>query len=221
MHTEFWNERWRNNEIGFHRNDVNPWLLKYWSTLSHGQVGTVFVPLCGKTLDMAWLAGQAHNVMGVECSKLAIKDFFLNQKWHADTEESGKFSRWSNNKVSIFLGDFFDLEAQMLTDVKVVYDRASLVAFPKEMRADYVKHLVSILPKSAKIFLISLEYPQEQMSGPPFSVPETEVMSLYAKRFHVEKLDQHSLLTSEPRWNEKGLTSMTEKVFLLTPKNAA
>src|SRR3546814_8142059 len=76
MDPDFWQQRWRDNRIGFHRDGVLPLLEKHWPSLGLATGSRVFVPLCGKSLDMAWLAARGHRVLGVELSPLAVGQFF-------------------------------------------------------------------------------------------------------------------------------------------------
>lgn len=216
MDPEFWNERWRNQRIGFHRPDVNPWLMKYWDRLSMPAGSEVFVPLSGKSLDMRWLAEKGHPVKAIECSPVAVEDFFGEQNWSPERTSLPLIESWQSHDVELFCGDFFDLNKDALANVKAIYDRASLVAFPPEQRFAYVEKLMSLVEEKTPMLLVTLEYPEQEMKGPPFSILETEVRQLFTGFYNIEKIDGGSLLDIEPRWRQVGLSSMDEKVFLLT-----
>lgn len=215
MKIEFWQERWQANQIGFHLSQVNPHLVHHWFNLNIESNSVVFVPLCGKSLDLIWLANQGHHVIGVECSQLAIDAFFEEQKLPHQKGEYKTFTVFNSYTLNLLQGDYFDIDEEMMGDVQAVYDRAALVALPEEMRKHYVQKLISVLKKDTVILLITLEYDQEKMSGPPFSVSEGEVQNLYAKDFEISKLHQSDILKNEDRFRQKGLDRLIETVYKL------
>ena len=216
MKKEFWLERWERAEIGFHQDEINPYLRRYWQEMSLSGGNEVFVPLCGKSLDMSWLRQQGCAVLGVELSSIAVQDFFKENGQEPSHIISGKFECCEAENIRILCGDFFDLSAGDLAKVKAVYDRASLVALPPDMRERYVRHLVNILPASTKILLITFDYPQAEMPGPPFAVTVSEVEALYGKYAEVRLLAQENVLAQNPRFQQRGMSRMEENVFLLT-----
>ncbi len=214
MKKDFWLERWELAQIGFHQNEINPYLQQYWP---HQVAGSqVFVPLCGKSLDMLWLRKQGLSVLGVELSPIAVQGFFEENGYQAQHMVNEKFECCSADEIRILCGDFFDLSAADLAKVCVVYDRASMVALPPEMRERYVRHLVNILPPGTQILLITFDYPQTEMSGPPFSVSVEEVETLYRPHAKINLLKQVDALPDNPRFAERGLSRMQENIFLLT-----
>jgi len=219
MDTEFWIERWQKQEIGFHQNEINGYLKKYWDQARALHPDSqVFVPLCGKSRDMLWLKEQGHEVLGIELSELAVQDFFVENQLDFEHSEHPHFKPYISENIELLHGDFFRLQKDDLSASHLVYDRASLVALPPEMRKQYVKHLSSILPEDVSILLVVMEYPQDEMSGPPFSVPESEVMQLFKNDFLIEKLASFDIYAENPRFRERGLSSLQEKVFHLTGK---
>jgi thiopurine S-methyltransferase len=215
MEHEFWQERWSRNEIGFHQQEINAHLQAFWPK---GMSGKVFVPLCGKSRDMLWLREQGHEVIGVELSELAVESFFSENGLQPELLRNGGFNSWHCDGITLFQGDYFSLGAEQLEGVGMVYDRASLVALPESMREDYARHLLSILPREAQCLLVTMEYPQEQMKGPPFSVQEREVQDLFRQAWEIENRFEQDILAENPRFRERGLSRMVEKVFLLRRK---
>ena len=207
MEPEFWLERWEKREIGFHQVDINRFLEQYWSTLELARDSTVFVPLCGKSKDMRWLAQQGHHVLGVEVSETAVLEFFEEWEVKPTREQKGSFARYSANNIEILVGDFFALTAEDLQEVAGVYDRAALVALPPDMRRDYVNALAEILPAKAQTLLISFEYRLDARKGPPFSIDIDAVKSLFEGRYEI------SLLDSQP-FDLRGVAA-TEHAFRL------
>lgn len=218
MDPAFWLERWQQNQIGFHQAEINAHLQDFWGVLALPHGSSVFVPLCGKSRDMLWLRAQGHPVLGVEISPIAVNDFFRENGLVPQRRHEGAFERCTADGLEILCGDFFALTSGELAAVAGVYDRASLIALPAEMRARYARHLQHILPAAAEILLITVEYPQAQMDGPPFCVHQAEVEQLYRERYAVTVLYAKDVLAENARFRERGLSALVEKVYRLTPR---
>jgi len=184
MEPDFWRQRWREGRIGFHLADTHPALPRYWPSLELTAESTVFVPLCGKTRDMAWLASQGHAVTGVELVGDAIAAFFEAEGLTPASEPVGELIRHHAGPYTLFEGDLFALTPDMLGKVSAIYDRAALVALPPDMRQRYAHHLDTLAPQAGQL-LICLEYDTSRFDGPPFCVDAEAVESLYgASRSH-------------------------------------
>ncbi len=216
MKKDFWLERWEREEIGFHQSEINSHLRQYWQELHLAPDSEVFVPLCGKSIDMLWLRRQGHSVLGVELSDIAVQAFFAENGYTPHHVTHEKFNACEADDIRVLCGDFFDLNKDDLAKVVAVYDRASLVALPPDMRERYVNHLASILPPATKILLITFDYTQAEMSGPPFAVSADEVAALYSKYAEVRLLAELDVLAQNPRFQERGLSRIQENIFLLT-----
>jgi thiopurine S-methyltransferase len=219
MKKDYWHQRWERDETGFHKNETNPYLHQYWQELHLVPGSEVFVPLCGKSRDMLWLRKQGHSVLGVELSTIAVQAFFKESGITPHRVTNKKFDRYEANGISILCGDFFDLGKDDLAKASAVYDRASLVALPPEMRERYAFHLLSILPPATQILLVTFDYPQLEMEGPPFAVSADEVEALYHEHAGIRLLAQVDVLALEPRFQKRGLSRLHEGIFLLTPHN--
>jgi thiopurine S-methyltransferase len=216
MDKDFWLARWQAQEIGFHQDEINAHLQQYWPELKARPGATVFVPLCGKSRDMLWLAAQGFKVIGIEVSDIAVQTFFTENDLQPILTPQDHFKEYSCGEITILHGDFFDLSKKDLAAVSAVFDRASLIALPENMRQAYAQHLSSILPRTIKSLLITLDYPQEQMDGPPFAVSQREVEALFAPEFDVQSLQCLAILDEEPRFRKRGLSRLDERVFLLS-----
>lgn len=208
MNDDFWHERWAKNEIGFHLIDTNPFLIKHWSALQATISDSVFVPLCGKSNDLIWLSKRVKQVVGVELSQQAVEDFFSDNGFTPIIQKTEHFIEYRYNNITLLCGDFFKLTPTQLSCCHFIYDRASLIAFPADMRKAYVKKLRDLIPDEVRRLLITLEYPQHEMNGPPFSVPSTEVQQHFAQSFRVEELESEDILEKAKRFKDKGVTQM-------------
>ena len=216
MEPEFWQQRWRDNKIGFHLEDVNPYLLKHWQDLGLKPGSRVFVPLSGKSVDMHWLSEQGFQVEAVEVSELAVKQFFEEQGLTAERHDLNGWIYYQAGSLRIWCGDFFKLDAEKLGPVDAIYDRAALIALPELMRPTYVSKLLELTGPRPQL-LITLEYEQSQMTGPPFSVSQHEVNQLYQPVYGkvVEPAEKIDVLPSHEHFAVRGLTSLVECVYVL------
>ena len=215
MEEAFWQARWAQGQIGFHLQEVNPYLQQHWPSLSIAPGSQVLVPLCGKSLDMAWLAGQGLRVLGVELAECAVEDFFAEQGLQPEVEQQGVLRLYRAAGVEIYCGDFFNVQAEHVAGCTALYDRASLIALPETMRARYVEHLAAILPGNCRGLLVSLEYAQEEMSGPPFSVSQAEIDARLSPYWQIELLARHDVLNENWRFLQRGLSSLHESIYRL------
>jgi len=217
MEADFWHDRWENNLTGFHLDEVNQYLKESWPLLNLQPGARVFVPLCGKSLDLIWLAEQGYEVTGIELSPLAVKAFFAENHLNVEKTTIRGIECWQSGNIRLFCGNFFSLTAEILGQVDAVFDRASLVALPRAMRQDYAARLTEITQSAPKL-LVTLEYEQEKMDGPPFSVSEDEVNSLYQTNYAVKRLSAQDVLGDNERFRSRGLDYMNESTYLLTAK---
>ena len=213
MEPDFWHERWQEGRIGFHPDRPLPLLCKHWPTLNLATGSRVFVPLCGKSVDMAWLAKRGHRVLGVELSEVAVRQFFDECGRGPATHESRFGMHYSAGPVELICGDACALDEGALADCAAVYDRAALIALPPEMRARYADTLWRRLPAGCDGLLITLEYPQEQKNGPPFSVIEAEVRQLLEPEWDVSVLERRDILANEDRFREAGVPALNTTVY--------
>jgi thiopurine S-methyltransferase len=215
---ELWQQTWRDRETAFHQTSTNPLLIKFWSKLELTATDRVFVPLCGKSLDMLWLAEQGHRVIGVELSPLAARAFFKENRIQASRRQVGEFTVWEHGRISIFCGDFFKLSAADLGDIKAVFDRASLTALPDEIRAAYLEHLRKILPPTCKMLLLTTEEPEPgEQQDQPFAVAD-EIASLYTSAFDIQLSHVESVFEPDSDPAIKLPVRVEHKVYFLVPK---
>lgn len=218
MDRDFWLARWRENRIGFHQETINPHLQAHIAALELEKGDQVFVPLCGKSLDMLWLRERGYRVLGVEISALAVRAFSEENKLALTVETREHFSVYRAEGIEIYCGDMFDLTPADTASVAGVYDRAAIIAFPAELRRRYARHLRALLPPPARLLMVTLEYDQQEMQGPPFSVEASEIQILFADGFLVHELGSKDKLhvAGPSRYKAQGLSRLTERVYLLT-----
>jgi len=221
MQAEFWLERWREGRTSFHRDAPMPLLLQHWPALALPPGSRVLVPLCGKTLDMRWLAEQGHRVLGVELSPLAVAQFFAEHGLTPERHESPLGVHHVAGNIEIIEGDVFALDDATLAGCAAVYDRAAVIALPPPLRARYAREVYGRLPAGSRGLMITLEYPPHEMDGPPFSVDADEVAALFGERWDVELLERSDILAAQPTFRENGVTALHTGVHRLQRKPAA
>ena len=215
MDPDFWHERWARDEIGFHRHEYNAHMTAFMHRLALAPGAHVLVPLCGKSLDMLWLAQQGFEVTGIEISPIAVEAFFQENDLEPERTTQADTLVYQAGSISIICADFFSVAPEQLPAIDGVYDRASLIALPPEMLPDYVTQLTKLSGPAAGSLLITLDYPPEEMQGPPFSIDPDRVRELFQQHYRVEQIYQEDCL-AESHFRNKGLTRLYEHVFALS-----
>lgn len=216
MEPKFWQERWARNQIGFHLPEVNPYLQRHWPKLALAEGAKMLVPLCGKSLDLMWLASLGYRVLGVELSEQAVEAFFSEQGLVPRISQRGVFKVYRADLIEVWCGDFFALDAEALADCSALYDRAALIALPPLMRAQYAEHLNALLRPGCQGLLITLDYDQTQKAGPPFAVADEEVKLLLGGHWSVQVLEEQDILGESWKFVQDGVTRLEERVYRVT-----
>jgi thiopurine S-methyltransferase len=214
MDESFWHRKWQRNEIAFHEGEANPWLVTYFSELSLPEGSRVFLPLCGKTLDTHWLLSHGYRIAGSELSKIAVEQLFAELGVEPNVTVDDQVSRYSSDNIDIFVGDIFSVSRSVLGQIDAIYDRAALVALPGPMRDRYAAHLIEITDRAPQL-LISYEYDQRLVDGPPFSVSHQEVGRQYRGSY-----DLKLLASADIKGGLKGKCAAAEHVWLLKKHDA-
>lgn len=209
MQAEFWHNKWANNDIGFHEGQVNSLLLAHFPALELASGSRVFLPLCGKTRDIAWLLSQGYCVAGAELSELAIQQLFDELGVTPAIRQHGDLLCYQAENLAIWVGDVFALQADELGSVDAVYDRAALVALPPELRARYTRHIQSLCANAPQL-LICYDYDQQAMAGPPFAIRDAEVQQHYGAVYQLQLLESRAV-----PGGMRGQCPAQEKVWLL------
>ncbi|GJL66808.1 MAG: thiopurine S-methyltransferase [Nitrospirales bacterium] len=191
MKADFWHDRWQRNQIGFHNSEVHPLLIRFWPKQELSKDARVLVPLAGKSLDVRWLLEQGHAVTAVELNELAVETFFAEQQWPATKINRPQHTVFQHEALEFWAGDLFAIKNENVAAFEGVYDRAALIALPPEMRAGYVETMSALLKPGAKYLLISLEYPDDTLSGPPFAIDGQEIQSLFDESFSIHFHSRH------------------------------
>jgi len=215
MDPAFWQQRWADGRIGFHRPEVNPYLRAHLDRLGLRAGDRILVPLCGKSVDIPWLAQQGFEPVGVEVSERAVEDLFLEHGIVAERERVGSLWSWRGGGVQVYVGDYFDLTPAEIGPVAAVWDRAALIALPRDMRVRYARHLAGLVPAGARVLLVTMAYPDEGVDGPPFSVVPTEIASLYGPWFSVTALARDVAGDAPGDLSAQGVAGIRESVWLL------
>jgi len=188
MEASFWHQKWEKGDIGFHKSEANPLLIQHLEELKLAKSSRIFLPLCGKTRDFAWLLASGYRVVGAELSELAINELFDELGVEPKISRVGELTLYHAKDIDIWVGDIFDVSAEVLGLVDAVYDRAALVAMPANKRDQYTSHLMKITDMAPQL-LICYDYNQRLMDGPPFSINEEEVKHHYADAYQLQPVE--------------------------------
>lgn len=209
MEEDFWVTRWKNNDIAFHESSANPILVKYVKDLLLNKESRIFIPLCGKTLDIKWLLSQGYKVVGSELIEDAIEQLFSDLEIEPKILKINNILHYSATNIDIFVGNIFDLSSEIIGNVDAIYDRAALVALTEEIRKRYTAHIITITNKAPQL-LISYVYDQNVIAGPPFSVIDEEVTQHYDEAYKPTLLEIVEVIGGL-----KGKCAAKEHVWLL------
>lgn len=229
MEAQYWRQKWDEGKIGFHQAEVNKRLVTFWPNVTaepvyhqNGEKACIFVPLCGKSLDMLWLHEQGHSVLGIDLSAKAVQAFFDDNQLSCQRDEIDGFQRFkglgSAEGITLLAGDFFNLTSSMVSNCVAVYDRAALIAMPPDMRGDYASHLAMLMRPGSRGLLLAISYDQSRMQGPPFSVTDDNLRSLLSSDFSLRELAHYGGPERVGNLAERGLETLDERVYLLTRK---
>lgn len=201
MH-DAWLERWKTGRIGWHEADGNRRLRDHWQASGR----RVLVPMCGKSVDMLWLAEQGNAVVGVEVSGIAVQAFFADNGLEHE-EYHGNRHRFVaiDHDITIICGDYLTI-SDMRFDA--CYDRGAFAALPAAMRANYAAHTNALLDDGAYHLLITLEYDQGLVEGPPYSIAADEVLGFWPDLERVEVVDD--IDNAPPKFHDAGVAEMLE-----------
>lgn len=214
MDKDFWHAKWQNKDIKFDQKNPNEFLLKYIKNLDLTSGSKIFVPLCGKSIDMLWFLKNDYQVIGVELNNEACRLFFSENDLLYREESIKNFKIFHTNNITLLSGDFFDLNKEIVGNFDAIYDRAALVALPKTMRAQYAKKLMKLSAINTKMLLITGVYDQNEMEGPPFSVDRKEIFDHYEQQFEIVELHNEPAEIL-PHLRERGLKKASNLVVKL------
>jgi thiopurine S-methyltransferase len=217
MERSDWESRWSEGHTAFHQSTTTPVLDAYADRVwGDAPIGRIYVPLCGKSLDMVFLAERGAEVVGVEFVTQAVEEFFA-ERGLAPEVAAGPPLRLHSGPYTLFAADIFGLTADDVGPLDGVFDRAALVALDADARSRYADQLRTLLVDGTRMLLVTFDYDQDTMQGPPFAVSHDEVDRLFADGFQIEHLGTRDVLDDDFR--SRGLTTMSESAVLLTRRS--
>jgi len=214
MDLEFWKKAWVDGRTAFHQGQTSPHLVRHLPLLNIKENDHILLPLCGKTLDLLYLQDMNLKVTGIEISELAIEQFQAEHPREYKRAQKNNFTVYQNQKLEIWNGDFFEFHSEITSPIHYVFDRAAMVALPFELRKQYAQKLCEFLKLGAKLLLVTFEYPQEKVQGPPFSVTRSEVEIFY-KEFKVQEIYREAATVTGPKFVEAGINQVENVCYLI------
>lgn len=219
MELSYWQSRWRKGNTGFHLDEVYDGLKYGFSHLDLPDSPAVLVPLCGKSLDLIWLSEKCFKVIGVETSEIAIQQFFCRHSLEYSMQNFGTFTVYKSNNLELWCGDFLKIPPKKVDPIHLIYDKAAIVALPKRMRPAYSEKLKEFCNNNTQILMQYFTYPQDEMNGPPFSVPSEEISAYFEPDFQIQTLKKENLrLQYYQKFQKRGLKSQLIEYLLLLSK---
>ncbi|XP_051811435.1 probable thiopurine S-methyltransferase isoform X1 [Acanthochromis polyacanthus] len=221
---EEWEEYWQKDNIGFHIDHVNPMLENNIDKVLNGRKGVrFFFPLCGKAVDMKWLADRGQSVVGVEISEKAVRQFFEeNNMTYSEEAAAGvpgaKVFKNAEKSISLYQCDLYNFSSSVEGQFGAIWDRGSLVAVNPQDREKYAALMVSLMAKDCRYLVDTLQYNPEKYEGPPFFVPDEQLHALFGKSCNIELLQSTDIMSD--MWRDFGMDYLNERVLLITPKSS-
>ncbi|KAK3735884.1 hypothetical protein RRG08_041071 [Elysia crispata] len=203
----YWTKRWENNQIAFHKTEVHRMLIKHQKMLSsNGKPKNVFVPLCGKTLDLKWLADQGIKTVGLDIALIALQQVFTESglEWKETNVPllgaDGKLLSSKDGELKLYCGDMMKFSEDIAGTFDAVWDRGCIVALERENLKRYVQIIKNILKPGGRILVELLQFDVAIMDDitsptkppPPYPTYEEDLKSLYEPECYVEFVDQEN-----------------------------
>ncbi|XP_060133931.1 thiopurine S-methyltransferase isoform X2 [Zootoca vivipara] len=187
---EEWLQKWETKNIGFHNEQGHP------------------------------LADMGHQVIGVEISESALKEFFTEQKLSFSEEAipgiTGKLLKSTTGNISLYCCNIFDFTSAITGKFDAIWDRGSLVAVNPCDRERYSQLILSLMGSRCHCLLVTCLYDPSKHKGPPFYVPDSEVKHLFGKSCDITCLEKVDGLLERPKkW---GLDYFWEVLYMLVLK---
>jgi thiopurine S-methyltransferase len=214
MEHEFWNNAWQNGRTGWRQSSPSHWLADCWHKLELAPGSSVLVPLCGDSPDMQWLLEAGHVVIGGDLSEQALQNFLASHDIAYQRIEHADLIELRGERIRLFAGDFMALGSEHTGAIDGFYDRAATIALPDAMRRNYANHLIDLVGQDATGLLVSIEYDQSEMNGPPFSVPTDAVQALFGHAFTLEPAGQDGGPDVLGGLRDRGLSALVESAFI-------
>jgi thiopurine S-methyltransferase len=216
MDAEYWKKRWAEGQTSFHKEEPHPALLTHEPRLTGGTPSRVLVPLCGKSVDLRWLAARGHSVVGVDLARVALEAFFHESGVTPTPVDLGGHPALTAGTITLVEADLFELDPGALGPFDAVWDRAAIIALPPDLSRPYAQQVRAMMKPGARALVVALEYEPTAMNGPPFAITREAVQSAWAPA-RVTLLEDTDALAESPRFRERGLTWMREPVLLVEP----
>ncbi len=212
-----WKERWINGKTGWHGSEVNSNLIKHIHSIEPLNNAKILVPLCGKSLDMEWLAAKGASVVGVDLVREPLEQIFQDRNSVVQEDSIQGIAKLSDETLTVFHANIFDFNLDIDGPFDIIYDRAALVALSPENRERYVNHSLELLKPNGRILLITYDAPKKDLEGPPFPVRKNSVPTLFSAASQCTLLNQYTVTSDEePRLKERNLDWSRTEVWLIT-----
>lgn len=221
MSKNTWEDCWSVGKTFFHRSAYHPMLVEHIEKLINGRSNLViFIPLCGKSLDIKYLYDLGHTVVGVEGAKSPIEEFFGEHNLEFTKSDcpsvNGSVYKNGDNRIRIYHGDMFDFNGKDEVKFSGVWDRGSFGAINKTDRPKYVELLTSMVTEDCQYLLNTYDYNPEQFSGPPHCFTDEEMLGYWGHKWNITRIHYEDVNNDSKR--EKGVEYFNEQVHHLTLK---
>ncbi|KAM9307702.1 putative thiopurine S-methyltransferase [Gastrophryne carolinensis] len=167
-----WKRNWEIGKIVFHEKEKHPLLVEFLDEMINGrQKLNIFFPLCGKNVDMKWLAEKGHTIVGVDISEIGLKQFFEEQSVPFVEEAvpdipGAKVFKSTSENISLYCCSIYQISDSVIGKFDGIWDRGSLVAINLIERQRYVDIMLSLLNQDCRYLLITVDFNPALIQGP-------------------------------------------------------
>lgn len=136
---------------------VDPILMKNIKELTAGRSNLrMFVPMCGKTHDMLWLADKGHAITGAEINARYIKAFFRDAELEytlrseqITPKKKVNVYKAKGKDITLYQCDIFDYSVGVSGQFDAIWDQSALPVI-NEMGAKRLKEYTSLMQSLLK-----------------------------------------------------------------------
>ncbi|OCT58017.1 probable thiopurine S-methyltransferase [Xenopus laevis] len=220
-----WRDNWEKRKIGFHEKNIHVFLSEFVEDMVNKRAQIhIFFPLCGKAVDMKWLADMGHSIVGVDVSEMGLKEFFEEQNIPYVEETlpeipGAKVFKSTSGNISLYCCNMFDLSSSIIGKFGGIWDRGAMVAINSWDRERYAKLILTLMENDCRYLLVTCVYDPKLHPGPPFYISDTARESLLGQSCNVKFLKTIDSFTDEQR--DWGLDYYNDNLYLVTLKSSS
>lgn len=214
MTVGMWKECWNTPNVEFHNPQLNELFVKYHQRMLTRPGMRIFVPLCGKAVEMKWLVDHGHKVVGLEAAPVPCKAFFEENGIPYNVKEMkgihGEKYESLDHNIVIYSCDFFLFTADICGEFDGIWDSGGLNSMDVEDREAYIRRIRTLMGKGC-VNLTEFVNFDKSMVDITWSMTKEELQKVFGEGFIVEDLNE---MAAPQRLKRQGCDTL--KLFAIT-----